>query len=401
MRYPPRVTDRGREVDVLVLGGGIAGLWILDALDEAGFAAALVESRGLGDGQTLASQGIIHGGLKYTLRGLLNPSAEAISAMPDRWRASLEGAVRPDLRAVRVASPATWLWRSERVASKLAMVGARIGLRTKPVEVDAASRPAPLRAVPGTVYRVDEPVLDTVSLMAAFAARHEHRLAHGRVTLIARDGAGFRIGFSASDGDSFAIGARVVVLAAGAGNAELRATAGIEASAMQRRPLHMAMVRGRTLPELHGHCVDGAATRVTITTHLDARGGRVWQLGGQLAENGVGLEPHELLKRAATELASVLPGVDLAGTEWASYRVDRAERATAAGVRPDDAQCIEEDGIVTVWPTKLALAPRSAELVLDAVRRAKVTPSGASSIDAARPPVGTPPWERATWSPLP
>ena len=58
----------GHPVELLVIGGGIAGLWTLDAAVRAGWNAVLVEAFELGRGQSVAAQGIIHGGLKYTLR---------------------------------------------------------------------------------------------------------------------------------------------------------------------------------------------------------------------------------------------------------------------------------------------------------------------------------------------
>ena len=53
----------GMELDVVIFGGGAAGLWLLDVLREAGFGVLLLEADRLGTGQTIASQGIIHGGL--------------------------------------------------------------------------------------------------------------------------------------------------------------------------------------------------------------------------------------------------------------------------------------------------------------------------------------------------
>ena len=55
-------------LDVLVFGGGAAGLWCLDRLRRAGYHAILLESKAIGSGQTIQSQGIIHGGGKYALR---------------------------------------------------------------------------------------------------------------------------------------------------------------------------------------------------------------------------------------------------------------------------------------------------------------------------------------------
>ena len=48
--------------DIVVFGGGIAGLWLLNRLRDEGYDAILLEADGLGAAQTLASQGIIHGG---------------------------------------------------------------------------------------------------------------------------------------------------------------------------------------------------------------------------------------------------------------------------------------------------------------------------------------------------
>jgi glycerol-3-phosphate dehydrogenase len=59
----------GRGVDVLVIGGGVCGLWALHALLDAGYDAWLLERSALGDGQTIASQGILHAGAKYRLPG--------------------------------------------------------------------------------------------------------------------------------------------------------------------------------------------------------------------------------------------------------------------------------------------------------------------------------------------
>ncbi|HCS51023.1 MAG TPA: FAD-dependent oxidoreductase, partial [Planctomycetaceae bacterium] len=64
------------EADIVIIGGGIAGLWTLDELRRNGVRALLLENRTLGFGQTISSQGIIHGGLKYSLKGVLTASAD-------------------------------------------------------------------------------------------------------------------------------------------------------------------------------------------------------------------------------------------------------------------------------------------------------------------------------------
>lgn len=132
---------------------------------------------------------------------------------------------------------------------------------------------------------------------------------------------------------------------------------------MQLRSLHMVTLRG-DLPDLFGHCVDGARTRVTITTARLSDRDAVWQVGGQVAEDGVAMQPRELIAHARRELLAALPGVSFEKNEWSTYRVDRAEAATPGGRRPESSTIDRAGDVVTAWPTKLAIAPRLAEQIV-------------------------------------
>ena len=164
------------EQDVVIFGGGAAGLWLLDELTRRGANAVLLEANALGTGHTVAAQGIIHGGLKYTLQGLLTPSAASIREMPSVWRDCLAGQCEPDLSGVRRRSDDCFLWRTDSLSSRLGMLGAQFGLRVAPQSVAVAERPEILRGCPGTVARLPEQVISTVSLMEVLAARNRDRL---------------------------------------------------------------------------------------------------------------------------------------------------------------------------------------------------------------------------------
>jgi hypothetical protein len=69
-----RQRNAGATVDVLIIGGGVQGLVILDALTQAGYAPALVTEAELGAGQTLHSHGFLNSGF-----GMAGP-APAIAA---------------------------------------------------------------------------------------------------------------------------------------------------------------------------------------------------------------------------------------------------------------------------------------------------------------------------------
>ena len=390
--------------DVALFGGGAAGLWALDVLVARGLSAVLLESDRLGGGQTVCAQGIIHGGMKYTLNGILSGSAAAIRDMPDLWRACLEGRREPHLTATRVRADHCYLWRTGSARSRLGMIGARIGLRTKPRPVPADERPEPLASCPG-VARIAEPVIDPVSLVNELGRRHHRCIMkvdatqgiamdhdRGRVTSITLTAPG--------GGDRCRIEPGTVVLTAGAGNADLAAIAGIGGAVrQQQRPLHMLMMRGR-LPELNGHCIDGARTRVTITSDTDTAGRTVWQVGGQIAEDGVGMDARTLIRRGAAEIRAVLPALDLGGIEWATYRIDRAEAAD--GGRPDDAFVTAVNNVLVAWPTKLALVPRLAQRISDLLTGPAQPgrPTAAVPPDRwPRPGIAKPPWEtQEQWS---
>jgi glycerol-3-phosphate dehydrogenase len=387
------------QLDVLILGGGAAGLWLLDTLTWRGARALLLESDRLGSGQTIAAQGIIHGGLKYTLRGALTPSALQIREMPKLWRESHAGLRQPDLRGMRLRAPYCYLWRTESIASRLAMIGARVGLSVTPQVLGDEDRPALLARCPGTVARLDEPVIAPESFLETLSAKHRSRILKIEPEQVAWQFDSRRnvqtVGLTQPEsGRELRLCPRSIVLAAGKGNGELRRQLGLADGAMQRRPLHMVLARGR-LPEFCGHCVDGAATRLTITSHRENAGQTVWQIGGQIAEIGVSQDERTLVARAKSEIEATIPGIDLSRVEWSTYRVDRAEGATASGTRPEMSQMIHEGNILTVWPTKLALTPVLAERVADALAPYEI--EGAmdwSQVeDWPRPLIARLPWE--------
>ncbi len=356
------------ELDVLIFGGGIAGLWLLDALRRGGYRVVLVEAGALGSGQTVASQGIIHGGLKYALSGVFNRSADAIKEMPGLWRGCLGGEVEPALTGTRVRADHCVLWNTKGLSSRLGMLGAASFLRSRPVRLERGDWPRALAGCGGRVYRVDEPVVDPVSLVGDLAARNGGLLlkVDGAAGLgFECDGPGGVTGVRVrrpGGGEGLCLRAGVCVFTAGAGNGWLRERVGLSGEAMQRRPLHMVVVAGG-LPVLNGHCVDGRQTRVTVTSAVGDGGETVWQVGGRVAEAGVGMEAGELIAHTRGELCEVLGGVDFSGARWTTYRVDRAEAATGSGLRPETAQARLESRVVTAWPTKLALAPVLADNV--------------------------------------
>ncbi|WP_457673720.1 FAD-dependent oxidoreductase [Thiolapillus sp.] len=376
--------------DLLIFGGGIAGLWTLLRARQAGYQAVLLESRALGGVQSIASQGIIHGGTKYALKGQVTDSTRAIADMPGIWQAALAGEGPVDLSRVRLLSPHQHLWSTGSLTSSLAGLFASRLMRSRVAALKPGQRPPPFDdpAFQGRLYRLREPVLDTASLMGELErqlAAHCYHYAPEEMTI---------------QGDEVHLGSlklqpRRVLLAAGQGNADLLARWGRRSPAMQLRPLHMVMARGR-LPAVHAHCLGASANpRLTITSYPLADGRSVWYLGGQLAEKGVGRDRQAQIDTARRELTALLPWMDFSGLEWATLRIDRAE-VDNGGARPDDCYLERNERLMVAWPTKLALAPRLAEQVLRRLDR----PTAEEDIRLPLPPapLARLPWEDASWS---
>jgi len=380
--------------DVLIVGGGIAGLWLNARLRRQGFATLLLENASLGGGQSVKSQGIIHGGAKYALHGALSGASEAIADMPRRWREALAGNGELDLTGVRMLSDAHYLWSPGSLAGNITSFFASKAVRGRVDQVKGEQLPAALQhpKFKGKVYRLAELVLDVPSLITRLSElAGDGLLAAERIEPLRENGE--LVGLTV---DGREIRAQRIILSAGRGNAELLASLGLSQPAQQLRPLHMTLVKGPTLKPLYAHCLGGGPKpRVTITTHPAADGQWVWYLGGDLAEaDGVARDQATQILAAKKELSELLPWIDLSAAQWSTLRVERAEPAQSGLVRPDNAFLHEQDRLLVGWPTKLALAPDFADRVLAALSRDGIQPTTHAPLPALpRPSVAPPAWE--------
>jgi glycerol-3-phosphate dehydrogenase len=392
-------------VDVLIVGGGIAGLWLLAELRAKGVDALLVTDE-LGKGQTIASQGIIHGGTKYALTGKLTGATLAIGDMPRLWREALHGQGAVDLRGVNVLTESQLLWTSGGIGSRMTGFFASKAMKSRMEAVPHDDYPALFHnpAFHGGLYRLDEPVLDVPGLLACLHGQLADSLMQVDVQRSGLQLNGDAYDYRAVTADDLeqTIAARHIVLTAGAGNAGLFGQV-----AMQRRPLQMVLMRG-DLPKVYAHALGMSdKPRITITSHQDQAGKTVWYMGGQPAEQGVGKSADEVIAATRHELAELLPWVDFSAMEWATWCVDRAEMAQSDGGRPDQPGITQIANVTAAWPTKLAFAPMLANQLLQYLASSLPpipNPSPARGAGSKRedggstiPPVAIPVWNQVTW----
>ena len=395
--------------DIAIIGGGVAGLWLANRLANTGYSLALFESKALGSDQTVASQGMIHGGMKYTLSGTLTGASEAIAEMPRHWRACLCGEGDVDLRNTRILSDHFFMWSSETMTSRLTTFLASKLTRGRVEPVADDKRPPLLRNnhFSGSLYRLEDLVLDVPSLVTNLANNLPSRVfqveenstrltaaANGEVSLITEQ-----------DGRSIEVTAQRIVLTAGKGNAALLQQLGLQQPAMQVRSLQQVMVKHHYPHRFYGHCLGAETTpRLTISSHTTSYGAPVWYLGGSLAERGVHQDAAELIESAKQELADLMPWLDFSEAEWATLPVERAEPLQRHFARPDNAfatQVVGVNNLILGWPTKLTLAPNLANEILALLNKDAITPGSATNEAAElgrhlmRAPIAKTPWDIA------
>jgi glycine/D-amino acid oxidase-like deaminating enzyme len=346
-------------------------------VERCGFSVIVIEKEALGAGQTLASQGMIHGGQKYTLQGTFTGPAASIASMPHRWDEAFAGRGDIDLRAAQALSETQVMWPTGSLLSEATVFAAAQLVNSGTKKLAPESFPEALRKIPGfkgPVYELPEKVLDAKSLVQALSQPLEGRLFKGEVTELGRDG---RLVVSGQT-----MKAQAVICAAGTGN------------------VHQIMVK--TLPDaVYGHIVAAgrARPRATITSHPLAGGGYVWYIGGGVAEHSVTLDAKAAIAFAAREMKEMFPHIDWRDRQWATCPVDRGESYEPSGNLPPGPHIQPCGKVLITWPAKLTFAPALSDRVEAWLKECTIAPLPGLSLPALPPAdIGAYPWETASWS---
>lgn len=396
--------------DIAIVGGGIAGLWLLNRLVNNGYNAILFEQNALGSDQTVASQGMIHGGIKYTLSGALTGASEAIADMPAHWQACMEGKGDVNLQGAKTLSNHFYMWSSNSTLSKMTTFLASKATRGRITKVCKSERPEIFQhnEFKGSLYKLVDMVLDVPSVVKTLADNCQ-----GRIFKIDWNRAQWHHGSDKQDnndvaldflydGQDYRLNADQFVLTAGQGNEAIMQELGVKSTKMQRRPLQQVMVKHHYPNRFYGHCLGAETTpRLTISSHTYDDKSQVWYLGGSLAEKGAELSSDEVIASAKKELEELMPWVNLSDAQWAALPVDRAEPRQLNFARPDKAFASatkECPNVIVAWPTKLTLCPNLADEVIEILEKQKITASSDPTPDLhflSAPPIALTPWEIA------
>ena len=393
------------ECDIAIIGGGIAGLWLLNRLANLGFNVILFEKTALGGDQTVASQGMIHGGMKYTLNGALTGASEAISEMPSYWQKCIDGKGDVDLKGVKKLSDHFYMWSSRSVVSKMTTFLASKAIRGRINKVNRDALPNIFKndQFKGSVYKLLDMVLDVPDVIKKLAQNYSSRIfmINWEKTSWQKDSKEKAFLHFNENKKKYALYAGQFILAAGEGNESILSIMGENAPIMQRRPLHMLMVKHGYPHSFYGHCLGAETTpRLTISSHPCQDNKQVWYLGGSIAEKGVGLSAETIITKAKKELFALMPWVNLKDAEWAALPIERAEPKQRNFNRPDKAFAgvtRKHSNVIVAWPTKLTLCPNLADEVISLLNKRnirKLTTKLPELSFLSKPEISITPWQK-------
>lgn len=335
----------------------MTGLFLRAALSQRGLPTHLFDTGPLGTGQTIASQGILHRGVKYALSAQSAAASNALAAAHETWEACLAGNAHPNLSATTQLSRTMYLWTKPGLLGTLTATAAALAMKSGVTKLPPGKYPPPFSAAPASLslWEVRETCIEPRSLLTQLAAASTDPISPlGPNVTLRQLVQEHRPG--------------LLLFCAGIGNEQLLAQAGHNpATYTQRRPLHMAVLHRAPQP-LFAHCLQELSDkpRLTITSlPSPSQPNRFdWYIGGHIAESGNQLDEAAQRVAARDQLLACLPWMKPAPREdFSTLRIDRAEGKTANATRPDgpvlhafpSSQHLPPH--VAIWPTKLALAP--------------------------------------------
>jgi glycine/D-amino acid oxidase-like deaminating enzyme len=405
------------ELDVLIVGGGSQGLWLLNDLTKRGYRAIVLERGALGAGQTCHSHALIHRGHYYDdidMMIILNAAAQFWQAFVDE-----KGITKLNTdRALAGFGPGTavdrhtYFWKTA-------------GLRFDPCE----KRPDVLEGGKvKTLFETEEFSLDAAEVMAGLAQDVNNAIYplddDGQAIEFVTDGRTVNRVEATIGGEQVELAPRFVVLSAGVGNYGLLAKLGSDRNpdpapepVQAQRKSTMLVVRGDALPMMTAvFPIRGGLQGVFLCPRTDHGTGQpVWLASDHnstpftLATDGtteLDSEPSpEWVQRMLTSLKATAPALfsdRISQTlDLAVYTGLTSERNFGVGQHMTDSYIdpLGFDNLLAIWPTKLTLTPFASNVGVRFIRPKVPDPSGPwpnvdRPIKAATPPLATEMWCR-------
>ena len=376
---------------VIIVGSGITALWTADLLDKNGHEVVVLEKDTIANNQTIASQGMIHGGTKYSLDGALTNATISISDMPNIWNDALNGNGKVNLSKSKIHANHQILWSADTIQPKLLSFFGSKAMSSKMRPINKREHSLfNHKDFHGSLFKLNETVIDVNSVVRNFVNNLNGKIvkAKAKKILFSNDhvfGVATSIGRLECD---------ELILAAGEGNEEILENSNINSFPMQKRPLAMGMVyMKKKIPDIYGHFL-GTSSRpkVTISTHY-INEKQILYIGGEVSEIGVSLSDEEQKMQIDKFLRESLSWIDLDIDRINVLRINRAEIKNNKVLKPDSFFIGRKKGLMVCWPTKLAFAPLIAKRVLNQINTSKSGKRNKKRMQLDKLNISKYPWE--------
>lgn len=383
------------KTDIVIFGAGIAGLWTFNRLKNMGYDVLLLEKESIGCGQTIASQGIIHSGLKFAIAGKVSNLAQSISAMPQKWRNALNGEGSVDLSSAKALTDSQLLLIPQGILGGITKIVTQKILGDSVHEIPQDKWPEEIKqsGFRGTVIFMDEIVLDMPTIIRGLAEPYRNC-----IRKISKEESLDPLSFLKEQN----IEAKKIIFTSAINNHPLASQNGQDQGLeTQTRPLLMGMMKNAPYP-LFAHLIGKTDKPVcTITTHKDKDGDLIWYLGALVAERKKEDNPNKVYAAAIKAFKHYLPNMDISNIVWATLPIDRSEgKSKTDGWMPDTPTIHHAEDILYCWPTKMTFAPMLGDMIVEDLKKMKITPSQQTSDFSFLPEVKytQTPWDNAKWT---
>jgi hypothetical protein len=370
------------DLDVLIVGGGVQGLWQLRELLNAGYSALLVEKGELGGKQTCHSHAYLHQGHLYNEVSF----AERLKEIQPIWDGWLKSAKSTPVRG-SLPSYFGFLNPSYKEKKLQLWESPQLMLPFK----QCTSIPSPLKGgVITEVLESPETCLDSTWLVGELVSGVEDHVSQISevVNITAVNNRIESVELRMLNDHRLTIGPRALVFAAGAGNQSLLdaikplpvRTIGATKS-QQIRKSHMLVIKGKSdelealtgvFPDLQLFIVSRFSKDSVVWLVSDnnsptlrnegdwVRYDASWWLNSP--SDGRPFSIIEAIQKLAPRFFLDSPD----RLRWGVYEAPKAEGVVNGGGIPSEER-IEHfgiDNLWTVWPTKLTLAPRASQEIV-------------------------------------
>lgn len=353
--------------DVVVVGGGVSGLWIRRELIRRGYSVSLVEREALLAGQSSHSHGYLHRGFIY----LSAPKTltDELQAGADMWEAAVDsvgGTYEASESLVVFEDQAS----AQRARDRWPEVGLdNVGRLTEPDEGEDLARTRGLRPNLGRIAVSAERVISVDTMAKALDLAHDWEgMVLGTVVSIGTQGRRVSHVDVELEREVVRIAATHFIFCNGADSVALiRQNLGLPGW-LSLRQSYMLVLRGKDLPSCSA-VFPGSSRRGLFMGSRKSDADGVWLISDFVSFAGSDMGPttarlwlRSLLKSAMQVFPVVDAGDDVA---WSYYPAPKVEfRKTTALEGPQ----LESYGLANArvaLPTKLTLAPVLAGLTAD------------------------------------